>query len=99
MLLDFSVSFDRAFGKKAKECRKSLGISQEEVVLRLAEHGVEMCQQVYARIEKGKRPVRLYELSAIVLVLNIDLLAFFEARVSEKLQTHLNTHTTASGAG
>ena len=69
--------FDRRFGERCKNNRKALGLSQEDVCLELAGAGVEMCQDVYSRIELGCRSVRLFEALALSAILNIDLSTYY----------------------
>lgn len=73
---EISTQFDRALGRKIRSCRRSLGLSQEEVVQELAFYGLDICQQLYAKIEMGLRMASPFELLIIARVLNIDLTAF-----------------------
>ena len=70
-----STEFDKALGAKIRDCRRSLGYSQEKVVQELAFYGVLMQQDVLCKIEKGKRTTYPNELIALAKILNIDLAA------------------------
>ncbi len=70
-----STEFDKALGRKIRDCRRSLGYSQEKVVQELAFYGVDMFRQIYDRIEKGLRAAYPNELIALAKILNIDLAA------------------------
>lgn len=70
---DVSVQFDQALGRKIRECRRSLGMSQEKVVETLSFLGVDMRQQTYANIENGSRTVYPLELALLLRILCIDL--------------------------
>ena len=65
--------FDRALGQKIKEYRISLGYSQEQVVAQLQLAGLDMCREIFSRIERGTRSVRSLELLLLSSILNIDL--------------------------
>ena len=68
-----AVDFDRALGQKIKECRISFGYSQEQVVAQLQLAGVDMCREIYSRLERGLRPLYPLELLLLSGILNIDL--------------------------
>ena len=70
-----STTFDKDLGEKIRDCRRSLGYSQEKVVQELAFYGVLMQQDVLCKIEKGRRTTYPNELIALAKVLNIDLTA------------------------
>lgn len=73
---DVSIQFDQALGRKIRECRRSLGLSQEKVVEVLSFFGVDMRQQTYANIENGHRTVYPVELALLLQILGIDIAEF-----------------------
>ena len=70
-----STEFDKQLGAKIRDCRRSLGYSQEKVVQELAFYGVDLFQQTLMKIERGLRTVYPNELIALAKILNIDLAA------------------------
>ena len=73
---EMSVQFDQALGRKIRECRLSLGLSQEKVVEVLSFFGVDMRQQTYANIENGNRTVYPIELALLLQILGLDIAEF-----------------------
>ncbi len=73
---EISTSFDKTLGGKIRSCPRSMGLSQEKVVQELSFYGLDICQQLYAKIEMGLRMASPFELLTIARVLNIDLTAF-----------------------
>ena len=71
---DVSVQFDQALGRKIRECRRSLGMSQSSVLAALIECGVDLDQRQYRKIEKGERTVYPLELILLAQVLCLDLI-------------------------
>ena len=70
---DVIYAFNRAFGKKVKECRLSLGYSQEAVVCKLQLAGVDMCRRSLSDMELGRRGVEAFVALLLADILNIDL--------------------------
>ena len=66
-------AFNHAFGHKVKECRLSMGYSQEYVVCKLQLAGVDMCRQSLSDIELGRRGVEAFVALFLANLLNIDL--------------------------
>ncbi|MGW7706318.1 helix-turn-helix transcriptional regulator [Streptomyces sp. NPDC054771] len=62
------------FALRMKLLREARGLSQAEIATRLSRMGVAVPQQTIARIETGKRSLRLDEATAIARALNADLL-------------------------
>ena len=60
-------------GKRIKELRNKLGISQEELGFRSGVH-----RTYIASLEVGKRNVSISTLEKIVLALNVSLSEFFD---------------------
>ena len=59
-------------GKRVKEARKKLGITQNELSARLQTEGVNIERDSVSRIEIGTRFVADYELIVLCRVLNVD---------------------------
>ncbi|MFT3783705.1 MAG: helix-turn-helix transcriptional regulator [Nibricoccus sp.] len=53
-------------------------ITQEDMVGRLARHGILVNQSQVAKIENGERPVLDFELAAVAKALRVPVQAFFE---------------------
>ena len=65
-------------GLKIKAVREERGLSQAEVVERLAEQNVNMSRETLSKIENNKRTISAIELNAISKVLNVDMNTLFE---------------------
>lgn len=53
-------------------------VTQDDMVGRLAAHGVTVNQSQIAKMENGERPICDYELDAIAKALKVPIQAFFE---------------------
>ncbi|SDZ00063.1 DNA-binding transcriptional regulator, XRE-family HTH domain [Proteiniborus ethanoligenes] len=69
---------DIPIGLKIKAVREARGLSQVEVVERLAKQDVNMSRETLSKIENGNRTVSAVELNALCKVLNIDINILFE---------------------
>ena len=58
-------------GKRIKDARKNLGLSQENLAARLQVEGINIERDSVSRIEIGTRFVADYELAALCKVLNV----------------------------
>ena len=58
-------------GKRVKEARKKLGLSQDDLAARLQVSGVIIERNSISRIESGARFVADYELLALSKILNV----------------------------
>ncbi|TZE82092.1 helix-turn-helix domain-containing protein [Calorimonas adulescens] len=81
------MSKDIPIGLKIKAIREARGLSQIEVVERLAEKGINMSRETLSKIENGNRTVSAVELNAICKVLNIDINILFEEDENDDLVT------------
>jgi len=81
------MSKDIPIGLKIKAIREARGLSQIEVVERLAEKGINMSRETLSKIENGNRTVSAMELNAICKVLNIDINILFEDEEDDDLVT------------
>lgn len=67
------MSKDISIGLKIKAIREERGLSQIEVVERLAKQDINMSRETLSKIENGNRTVSAIELNALCKVLNIDI--------------------------
>ena len=81
------MSEDIPIRLKIKAIREARGLSQIEVVERLAEKGINMSRETLSKIENGNRTVSALELNAICKVLNIDINILFEEDEDDDLVT------------
>jgi transcriptional regulator with XRE-family HTH domain len=71
-------SWEKRFGEVVRGWRLDRNWSQEEVAERLRHQGFEMHQTTVAKIERGARPLRVAEASAIGTVFGMPVMAVFE---------------------
>ena len=81
------MSEDIPIRLKIKAIREARGLSQIEVVERLAEKGINMSRETLSKIENGNRTVSAVELNALCKVLNIDINILFEEDEDDDLVT------------
>jgi transcriptional regulator with XRE-family HTH domain len=90
---------DARFGRRVRAERERRRISQQQLVVRLAEaHHLRWHQTTVAKVENGDRPVRLSEALAIAGVLDVSLADLLDdpdapaarQRRSERLQARLD---------
>ena len=70
----------RELGNELLIRRQDLGLSQDDVLDRLACLGVDMCQCVYSRIESGTRPLRCHELAVLSIALGINIYDYLQRK-------------------
>lgn len=68
---------ERMFGERVKEWRQARNWKQEDLAEKLRELGFEMHQTTVAKLEKGSRPLRVAEASAIATIFGVPPLAVF----------------------
>lgn len=71
-------SWEKRFGEVVRRWRQDRNWSQEEVAEKLRHEGFEMHQTTVAKIERGARPLRVAEASAIGAVFGMPAMAVFE---------------------
>jgi transcriptional regulator with XRE-family HTH domain len=71
-------SWEKRFGEVVRGWRLDRNWSQEEVAEKLRYEGFEMHQTTVAKIERGTRPLRVAEASAIGAVFGMPVMAVFE---------------------
>ena len=81
------MSEDIPIRLKIKAIREARGLSQIEVVERLAEKGINMSRETLSKIENGNRTISAVELNALCKVLNIDINILFEEDEDDDLVT------------
>ena len=81
------MSKEISIGLKIKDAREARGLSQIEVVERLAEKDINMSRETLSKIENGNRTVSAVELNALCKVLNIDINILFEDEEDDDLVT------------
>ncbi|MDK2807145.1 MAG: hypothetical protein PWR08_215 [Thermoanaerobacterium sp.] len=81
------MSKEISIGLKIKAAREARGLSQIEVVERLAEKDINMSRETLSKIENGNRTVSAVELNALCKVLNIDINILFEDEEDDDLVT------------
>lgn len=81
------MSKDIPIGLKIKAIREAKGLSQIEVVERLAEKGINMSRETLSKIENDNRTVSAVELNTLCKVLNIDINILFEEDEDDDLVT------------
>ncbi|GAC1398569.1 MAG: hypothetical protein NVSMB60_09870 [Mycobacterium sp.] len=71
-------TWEKRFGEVVRGWRLARNWSQEEVAEKLRHEGFEMHQTTVAKIERGARPLRVAEASAIGAVFDMPVMAVFE---------------------
>ncbi len=74
--LDFE-EHERIIGRKVKLLREERGWSQSELATRLRELGLDLHQTTVAKMEAGRRPLRVSEAVAIAQAMKLPPNAFF----------------------
>lgn len=78
---------EHQLGKKIKEIRVEMGLSQSAVVEKLAEQNINMSRETLSKIENNSRSISAIELNALCNVFNVDIGDFFHEEESEDLIT------------
>ena len=81
------MAHDVPIGLKIKAVREARGLSQVEVVERLAKQNVNMSRETLSKIENDNRTISAIELNAICKILDIDINTFFEENKDDDLVT------------
>jgi transcriptional regulator with XRE-family HTH domain len=71
-------TWERRFGEIVRGWRQDRNWSQEDVAERLRHQGFEMHQTTVAKIERGARPLRVAEATALAEVFEMPIMAVFE---------------------
>ena len=69
---------DYNIGKNLLKARKLVGLTQAEVANQLQLLGSSMSRETYAKIETGKRNIKISDIVALKIVLNITYEELFE---------------------
>lgn len=84
-------SWERRFGEVVRGWRQDRNWSQEDVAERLRHQGFEMHQTTVAKIERGARPLRVAEATALAEVFEMPVMAVFELSLPEDQAGDLDT--------
>lgn len=68
---------DRDIGSNIQKARYSKGITQDETIARLQLMGIDISRSTYAKIETNRINIRVSELIALSLILDVDFNYFF----------------------
>jgi transcriptional regulator with XRE-family HTH domain len=79
------IDFNQRVGANLQLHRKAKGYSQSDLAGLLEQRGLPFQQQTILKVEKGTRPLRLEEASAIAETLDIDLGALTEQFTNETI--------------
>ena len=71
-------AWEKRFGEVVRRWRQDRNWSQDEVAEKLRHEGFEMHQTTVAKIERGARPLRVAEASALGAVFDMPAMAVFE---------------------
>lgn len=74
-------SWEKRFGEVVRGWRQDRNWSQEDVAEKLRHQGFEMHQTTVAKIERGTRPLRVAEATALAEVFDMPIMAVFEMSV------------------
>ena len=81
---DESLAFDRRLGKRIREYRRQLRLSQDDVVEAASFYGLDLPRESLARIEKGRRPAYPIELVVLARVVNLDLFTLLPPSIKKQ---------------
>lgn len=71
------IKQDICIGGNIRAMRRNTKLTQEQVVYRLKEHGIEISRSIYSQIECGRYNIRVSELMAFAEIFGVDYNAFF----------------------
>lgn len=80
------AELDVSFGRRARERRQLLGLSQAAVSSAMGAHGFPWHQTTVAKTESGERPPRLAEAAAFAVVLNVPLAALVDDEPADEVR-------------
>lgn len=72
------MSREIEIAKKIKAAREEKGLSQVEVVEKIAKKNINMSRETLSKIENGNRTISAIELNALCKILDIDINSIFE---------------------
>jgi transcriptional regulator with XRE-family HTH domain len=84
-------SWERRFGEVVRGWRQDRNWSQEDVAERLRHQGFDMHQTTVAKIERGARPLRVAEATALAEVFEMPIMAVFELSLPEDPMGNLDS--------
>ena len=71
---DVVSAFNAAFGKKIKEYRMYLGLSQEDLACRIQLTGADVTQATISNMESGRYNISAFYAFCLARILNIDIM-------------------------
>jgi len=83
---DRITELDSSFGRRARERRQLLGLSQAAVSSVMEAHGFQWHQTTVAKTESGERPPRLAEAAVLAVVLNVPLSALLDDEPDDEVR-------------
>jgi len=78
------IKQDICIGNNIRAMRRNAHLTQEQVVVRLKEHGIESSRSIYSQIECGRYNIRVSELAAFSEIFGVDYNAFFQNVKSDR---------------
>jgi len=70
---------DISIGRNIRALRRKKHLTQEQVVVKLGEHGIVSSRSIYSQIECGSYNIRVSELAALTEIFGVDYNAFFKS--------------------
>ncbi len=77
---------DISIGKRIRQLRKELHLTQEDVVLKMQLQGCDISRSIYSQIECGTYNIRVSELLILSRILQCDMNMIFEVSISESVE-------------
>lgn len=69
---------DLDIGQNISRIRKEHGMTQDQVIARLNLMGIDISKSTYAKLETNRMNIKVSELVALSLILDVDFNAFFQ---------------------
>ena len=73
MIIGKTIEKNNICGRRVREAREKLKLSQDQLAAKLQTEGLGVNQNSISRIETGKRIVTDFELAALAKVLDVDV--------------------------
>lgn len=91
-------SKERRFGRRVKQLRQSIGLTQEELARRMTAAGQPLHPTMVTKLEGGNRPTSIGELVSLANILRVPVGALFEEAVEDSLREDLAILTSTLDA-
>lgn len=69
---------DMDIGQNIQKLRKSIGMTQDQVIAQMQLMGIEISKSTYAKIETNRMNIKISELIALKIIFNAEIAQFFE---------------------